>query len=158
METLLGIPLGVLVIGPEEKEKLKKLKETAEANVLSFQTLMSGTPIGDNPNHAIYIPADFRVVYSVEEQPNPLGRCRHLSVSVSREGRVPHPASLKMIAEELGFRNDAMVDFAMYQQLEHGGNTPDMMMGGHGYFYSEPMSENRVAINFMERVEEPTTQ
>ncbi len=50
----------------------------------------------------IHIPLAFLVTFSIEHG-HPCGTCRHLSMSVQREGRVPHPAAVWMIAQEFGF-------------------------------------------------------
>ena len=66
-------------------------------------------PIGDKDGHTIIIPANFKVVYSLEDQGKGidgkigLGLCRHLSMSVGIIGRVPNPIGLDMIVEEFGF-------------------------------------------------------
>jgi len=72
-------------------------------------------PVGDDPRYSIIIPANFKVVYSIEDQGQGIGErqglglCRHLSMSVGVIGRVPNPVGLDMIVEEFGF------DGALYQ-------------------------------------------
>ena len=66
-------------------------------------------PIGDKDGHTIIIPANFKVVYSIEDQGKGvdsrpgLGLCRHLSMSVGVINRIPNPIGLDMVLEEFGF-------------------------------------------------------
>lgn len=45
----------------------------------------------------------FQVTLTHEGQPSPAGMCRHLSISIDRPGKLPHPAAIAMIMEEIGF-------------------------------------------------------
>jgi hypothetical protein len=47
-------------------------------------------------------PYEFWVTFSIETG-HPVGACRHLSASVKREGRVPHPAAIELIGHLVGF-------------------------------------------------------
>jgi hypothetical protein len=105
IEIIGKLPPGVLSIGNEERAILKKLKEHAEANIVPEENLNNREAVGVDDNYVAKIPADFRVVFSLEQQP--LGLMRHLSLSVSRPGRIPHLMSLQMIAENFDFRTDA---------------------------------------------------
>lgn len=51
---------------------------------------------------SISIPVDFLLTFSVETG-HPLGTCRHMSLSVSRAGRVPNEHAVWMVAQEMGF-------------------------------------------------------
>lgn len=51
----------------------------------------------------VIIPNGFHCAISFEEQPPPIGMCRHLSVSVEGEpGMMPHPLALEWIGKEFG--------------------------------------------------------
>lgn len=52
-------------------------------------------------NHVVMVPVGFRCVYSVEDQP--IGRCRHLSVSIDVDGSTPHPLAVVTLMEAFGF-------------------------------------------------------
>ena len=104
----------VLVIGPSEKEILKKLKENAEQNVFSFDDLLDmynkRVPIvGEREGFTCTIPATFRIAYSIEEHPLKDGKgfkkLRHASISVPEIGKLPNPEACNMIIEELGYKN-----------------------------------------------------
>jgi hypothetical protein len=47
-------------------------------------------------------PWPFSVTLSIDVG-NPIGPCRHMSMSVRRLGRVPTPPAVEMVARELGF-------------------------------------------------------
>lgn len=104
----------VLVMGPEEKDKLSKLKENAIKNIFSFDDLLDmkneQAPIpGDIDGFSCIIPDGFRVVYSIEHHPKTDGSgftpIRHASISVHEEGKLPNPHACEMIIAELGFTN-----------------------------------------------------
>ncbi len=44
----------------------------------------------------------FQVTFSIETG-HPAGTCRHMSMSIDRAGRVPHPEAVWMVAQTLGF-------------------------------------------------------
>lgn len=102
-----------LVIGPEEQEKLKALRENAENNVFSFDDLLDikngAPPPGDREGFSCVLPVDFKVVYTVEMMPRKDGsgftKIRHMSMSVPTPGRLPSVQACEMVMEELGFKN-----------------------------------------------------
>lgn len=136
-----------LIIGEDEKGVAEHLIQHAEANAISIDRLkqmIAGKerPIGDDPKHVAHLTNGYRVVFSVEDQK--FGRCRHVSISVSGDGRFPHPAAVNMILElfEFKFRvpgNDRV----------RGGATGGI--GGRGYhLWVEKEPE---AINVLESYE-----
>lgn len=97
-----------LIIGQEEKDKLKILKEYAEAHPMTMDDLLdilSGAPpVGLRPEYQCSIPFGYKVVFTIE--PNSEGNLiRHLSVSVDTPGKYPHPIACQTIMDELGFVN-----------------------------------------------------
>lgn len=52
----------------------------------------------------VLIPFGFEAAISFEVQPEPLGLCAHLSVSVEQPGRVPHPIAMEMLAKAFGMQ------------------------------------------------------
>lgn len=50
---------------------------------------------------SLFIPMNFEVTLSIEDQP--IGRMRHMSLTSLRPKAIPHPAAVWMIAKELGF-------------------------------------------------------
>lgn len=97
-----------LVIGREEKEKIKNLVEHAEKNIMQMDDLLDTInkemlPVGDMDNFSCQIPNGYKVVYSIENQP--AGMVRHLSISVPEEGAYPHPDVVIMLMGEIPFEN-----------------------------------------------------
>jgi hypothetical protein len=97
-----------LVINAEILADIKRVVDYAEAHRYSIHDvfkMMGGRdsmpPPGDDPGHVCNIPVEFRCVFSIEQQP--MGWCRHLSVSVSGDGNNPNPVPVFVIAEAFGF-------------------------------------------------------
>lgn len=78
--------------------------------------------VGAHPQFAIEIPMGFRVVYSHEMQPV-LGHCRHLSISVDREGKGPGVEAVNAIAKLFGFKEGIMS--ADHNWIEHDEDGSD---------------------------------
>ncbi len=121
------------MIGAAEKEAIAKLREHAETNPLTPETL-ERLSRGFNPadpstrpapqleqfiplNFNVEIPWGFKVTFTMEQQP--VGLVRHISVSVDAPNRVPHPAAMQMLLEEFGFENPLGVEQQVYP--EHYG-------------------------------------
>jgi hypothetical protein len=82
------------------------LKEYANLHPFSMDDLldmMNGQEpvVGDRPEHVIMIPYGYRVVYSIEDQP--VGRIKHISVSVDDSKALPSIPALAEIAGLFGF-------------------------------------------------------
>ena len=96
-----------LVITEKEKVDIQKLIDYAENNIITIEMLhlmVNGTvqPSGDNPNHVIYIPMGYRVVYTIEQQP--MGLSRHISISVDNPGFYPNAIAIDAIIKEFGYK------------------------------------------------------
>ena len=65
-------------------------------------------------------PWPFFVTFSIETG-HPAGTCRHMSMSVKRDGRVPHPAALWMVAEAFGFSGGLESCTVWPEKLSDGG-------------------------------------
>lgn len=101
-----------LIIGLDTVAKLRDLRERAAKKPVDVVAAMEAikTPAGkaklqtqmDGLSVEIPGPYPFMVTFSIETN-QPCGPCRHMSMSVMRKGRVPHPEAVWMIAEELGF-------------------------------------------------------
>jgi hypothetical protein len=92
-----------LIIGPVEEAKIATLKALAETNVHDAKADMDAVPgaVRDgNARQTIALPIGFSVTYTLERQP--IGLCRHLSVSVDKRGHVPSPEAVTMILEAFG--------------------------------------------------------
>jgi hypothetical protein len=105
-------PDAPLIITTEVMDRLHRLRDFAAKRPVSMPVLMEAlkTPTGKRDHlkrmtaQSIRIagPWVFFVTFSIETG-HPVGVCRHMSMSIMREGRVPHPAAVWMIAAELGF-------------------------------------------------------
>lgn len=104
--------LEILILEDEVQKNIKKLIQYAELNVVSYDTMVDMTnkmkneepvvPIGDNPNHFIYLPLDIRVAFSLEE--HPIGECRHISITCKNS--VPELHDVNLIMSYFGFRSN----------------------------------------------------
>ena len=75
---------------------------------------------------AIPGPWPFFVTFSVETG-HPAGTCRHMSMSVMREGRVPHPNAAWMVAEDLGFQGGLSACRMWPESLSDGGTAINLV-------------------------------
>ena len=113
----MGIPL---IIGPDEREKIKNLIQYAERHPYNTEKLIKIAegildPPGDNDNFVVIIPHGFRCVFTVEYQKP--GLMRHLSISVAKKGRYPNEHAVQMIANEFGFTGE-LEDWFVYGEKE----------------------------------------
>jgi len=124
-----------LVIDNEVREQLKALVELADANPVDMPKLMERIKVPANKDHhraqmtrqTIKIPLAFMVTFSIEHG-HPCGPCRHISMSVQREGRVPSPEGIWMVAKELGFWGNIADCAAVWgEQLQGHGLAVNMV-------------------------------
>lgn len=97
-----------LIIGADEKQTLKKLKQFAEDHPMTMDDLLDilngGPAPGDREGYTCFIPFGFRVVFTIE--PNRQGnKIRRVSVSIASKRGLPSFEAVEMIMEELGFIN-----------------------------------------------------
>lgn len=101
-----------LIIGPEEKTAIKSAIDRARSHPLSIDdvvrlkvpdkdhvTLADRRPEHDRvQSEHVALPFGYHVAISFEQQP--AGMCLHLSISVERRHKLPHPAAMAMIFNE----------------------------------------------------------
>lgn len=98
-----------LVLGAEQGVELDMLRLRAIAKPVDMHGIMERlkTPEGKRlhmdqmNNQTVEIPFGFLVTYSIEKQP--MGLCRHMSMSSPREGRLPAIEAVQWICSALGF-------------------------------------------------------
>ena len=109
-----------LIIGPEEKEKLKAAYERARAKPIPWETLKAlMSPVQNVPvltldnrseaaraqerprSECVEIPMGYQVCVSFEDQP--AGLLAHVSISVSTPGMLPNENAVNMILDEFGY-------------------------------------------------------
>lgn len=95
-----------LVITEVERERIRAMKEYAEANRLDLQNMLARSlhpgPFEDLAHREIEIPFGFRAVYSIEQQPEPLDWCHHFSFSLNVPGRSWNPVAVEIFIKEFG--------------------------------------------------------
>jgi hypothetical protein len=121
--------MSVLLIGTEEKESLKKLRENAERNEFSLDDLLdimnkAEVPAGDRKGFSCILPVDVRVVFSIETHPG--GKARHMSVSM-KSGKLPMPELVGMILPELGYTTKMEECHVSIEEEEKAINVMEMI-------------------------------
>lgn len=100
-----------LLMDDEQKQKIAKVVAYAEAHPYSRPYMQERVALaglkqdvapGDDPNFRCEIPFGFKCVFTIEEQP--VGWCRHLSVSVDNPTKVPSIPAVEMLMKEFGFK------------------------------------------------------
>lgn len=101
-----------LFIDDDVRANLAKLREAAAAKPVDMPKLREAlkTPAGVRryreamTKQTVIIPGPwpFYVTFSIETG-HPAGTCRHMSMSIMRKDRVPHPVGAWVVAGELGF-------------------------------------------------------
>src|ERR1700676_1063961 len=100
-----------LILTAEVRARLHRLRDFAAKRPTDMSAVMEMTK-SDAGKHqhwkamhartmTIPGPWPFEVTFSIETN-HPGGTMRHMSMSIRREGRAPHPVGAWMVAEELG--------------------------------------------------------
>jgi hypothetical protein len=96
-----------LVIDNDAKAKIAEVIAYAENHKYNKDymalrmTGKAGVP-GDMDSYICYLQVGYKCVYTIEEQPEPLGWCHHLSVSVDNPARVPSIPAVELLMQEFG--------------------------------------------------------
>jgi hypothetical protein len=90
-----------------EFENILKLKKYAENNYVTAELLeciKEGKlePAGKNPNYTCKI-SEFTIGFSIEQQPDPVGFARHISIS-RENGDITNPVTVSLILSNFGFK------------------------------------------------------
>jgi len=110
--------MSVLVIDNDTIERIKEVVAWAEKHPQSMDDMLDVSlkdrlPIGDDENHIVMIPMNFRAVFSIDEYPQ--GNVRHLSVSCTKN--YPAPLAVEEIMKHFGFVN-TLKDCKVYLEEE----------------------------------------
>lgn len=102
-----------ILIKEHVQADIKKMIEYAEANVYSLAVMkelhekalkgLKVKPIGADPNHCLFLPLGYKIVFSIEEQP--IGECRH--ISITQRGLIPQTDDIFEILKHFGFKSNA---------------------------------------------------
>lgn len=121
------------IIDDKLKAKITSLVAHAEKNPFTIDDLLdidSGDqkPPGDFDEFTLNLPFGYRLVYSVEEQP--VGRVRHLSMSVNEDGKLPNEHVVSEIMELIGFENKLDTCMVMFEDISPGRQAVNVMEFG----------------------------
>jgi hypothetical protein len=117
-----------LLIGPVERAGLHELRERAARAPVDMHGLTQRLKDpAEKARHreqmtaqSVRLPLAYVLTYSVETG-HPGGTARHMSMSVSRSGRVPTPEAVWMVAEALGFTGGLERCVSWQENLEGHG-------------------------------------
>lgn len=120
-----------LIITAGVRKDLAALRWKAAAAPVDITTLRAVMAIGDGrmrhiarmQSQTVAIPGPFAFFVTLSiETGHPIGPCRHMSMSAERDGRVPSPDAVWLIAQELGFTGALESCDAVYKEkLSRGG-------------------------------------
>jgi hypothetical protein len=113
----------ILILGPEERAKLKKIVDYAHKNPYTMDDLLDtinnpANAPGTKPEHQCEIPEGFKVVYSVDCLPE--GKIRHLSICLNKKDTIPSVQSVERIMNACGFKEDLAECNIRFEKLEPG--------------------------------------
>lgn len=99
--------MSLLILDDNADAKIKALVEHAEKNIFTVEEIAkimdgSAPPAGDREGFSIFLPVHYKAVYTIEEHKAKMV-VRHLSLSVNKEGRLPHPAVVEELLQKFGF-------------------------------------------------------
>lgn len=120
--------MNVIIIDASIQEELKQLRQFAEENPLCMDDVldMKNRQLILDKRHVAFVPADYRVMFSIEWQPK--GEARHMSISlVNQPGKLPHPEAVKMIMPLLGFKNPLEKCFIYKEEFKPGHEAIDIV-------------------------------
>jgi len=87
-----------LIIDERQKAKAREIVDFALSNL--YYPGKSETIPGQDARHVLNVPVGYRCVFSITIDPDG-GQWRHLSISVPRREKYPHPFAAFTIAKEL---------------------------------------------------------
>lgn len=99
--------MSVLALTDEARAEIARVVAYAEQHVISWTEIQARATgaisgrIGDDPDRYCLLPVGFRCVFNLEMQR--AIQYRHLSVSINRKGKLPHPAVVSELAKLFGF-------------------------------------------------------
>jgi hypothetical protein len=125
-----------LIITPEVTARLHRLRDFAASRPVDMPPLMEAIKSPDGMRRhkkrmnaqtvRIDGPWPFFVTFSIETN-HPGGTMRHMSMSIMREDRAPHPAGVWMVAEELGFSGGLDACQVWLEDLSDGGKAVNVV-------------------------------
>ena len=137
--------LFVLVIGEQERARIRALRFSAESRPMTFDELVDISVNQRDPDdfnrHRMLRIQDWTLCFTTEIQAKGV-KCRHLSIaSCMGEGSAPPPAVIDLFAKEFGFINTTGVTMDSDGFLD---GKPNLII------YTERTPDNRLAVNIVE--------
>ncbi|TXI10931.1 MAG: hypothetical protein E6Q68_07185 [Polynucleobacter sp.] len=123
-----------LVLNEQTRADIKKVISHAEHNIFTEEDMVDRInnpgkhkPPGDIEEFKCFVPIGFRCVFTIEKQP--IGWCRHLSVSIDAKDKVPSFAATLELAREFGMDVKAMEDFdhSWIEEIEPGKSAVNVL-------------------------------
>ena len=95
----------MILLNVIEKKIINNVIEFAKSHPITLKQLEEKSiTVGNIKEHVCTLPMSFRVVFSFENQP--IGWCRHISISVPDKNKLPSHQAVSMIINEFGFPKD----------------------------------------------------
>jgi hypothetical protein len=115
--------MAVMIFDKSVLERAQEIKRRAENNIDSTEDIQkrikTGNAIGDEEGQMLIIPnlpTNCKVVYSIEEQPQPMGLCHHFSFSfIDRPRSSPQPALVEQIIGLFGVKQRVPFECVPYE-------------------------------------------
>jgi hypothetical protein len=130
-------PSAPLIIGRDDRARLHRLRDFAAKRPVSMPEIIEAlkTPDGKRAHmknmtaQTVKLangPWDFFVTFSIETG-HPIGACRHMSMSIMREDRVPSLEAVWLIAMEFGFSGGLDACQRWIEDLSDGGRAVNIV-------------------------------
>lgn len=130
-------PSAPLIIQPDDISRLHRLRDFAAKRPVNIQELMISIKTEDGEREhrkrmtaqtvvMAHGPWDFFVTFSIETG-QPAGVCRHMSMSIKRDDRVPSVAAVLLIAEQMGFVGGLEACRVWLEDLSDGGKAVNIV-------------------------------
>lgn len=96
-----------LIINAESSAAITRCRRYAEDHRLTLDRIKElnnkKVAVGDtDPGYLCEVPGGYRICFSIEQQP--VGWCRHISISVDTPGMLPNIHAVDLLLNEFGFR------------------------------------------------------
>lgn len=103
-----------LIIDGDARLRIKALYDYAIAHPFTMDDVLDRIsptkptpPPGENPDFVIHLAVGYKVVFSIENQPQ-VGDICHISISVDAADKLPQPFAVEEIMKEFGFPGESL--------------------------------------------------
>lgn len=117
--------MALVLITDKDKEQVKRVIRYAAENVISLERMERigkglEPPVRNNENNTVQL-YGLAIVYTIDEQPQPLGECHHFSFSVPQRGFIPGLEVIQSVLTIFG------LDIDVYDSLVHSTENPGVI-------------------------------